>query len=169
MRLYRGKIETIAEELIRVLSKGGDIELENEQEARLDVESVLKEFLRLDREVVEEAKNRMESRGLGYSHLGQVRNQIAKERGFPSNEEVLPYLIDQILHILFHSNNVGEIFAADNELRKKTTQVLRKHMDMDTELDREVRSKIRNLQEGTTTFDVEYAKVMKQIKERKGL
>jgi hypothetical protein len=42
-------------------------------------------------------------------------------------------------------------------------------MEVDTELDREVRSKIRNLQEGTTTFDVEYAKVMKQIKQRRGL
>jgi hypothetical protein len=169
MRLYKGKIETIAEELIRVLSSTGDIEIENELEARLDVEAVLKEYLRLDRELIEEAKNRMEVRGLGYSHLGQVRNQIAKERGFPTSEEVLPYLLEQILHILFHSNNVTEIFATDTELRKKTTQVLRKHMDMDTELDREVRSKIKNLQEGTTTFDVEYAKVMKQIKERRGL
>lgn len=168
MRLYKGKIETIAEEIIRNLSTDEDIELENDEEARLDIEAVLKEYLRLDREMIEEAKNRMESRGLGYSHLSQVRNQVAKERGGPTNEELLPYLLSQILYILFHSNNVAEIYADDIELRKKITQILRKHMEMNTDLDREVRSKIKNLQEGTTTFDIEYARIMKQLKERKG-
>jgi hypothetical protein len=169
MRLYRGKIEAISRDVITDLSTSGDIEIENEEEARLDVEAVLKEFLRLDRELIEEAKNRMEVRGLGYSHLGQVRNQIAKERGYPPNDEVLPYLLEQILNILFHSNNVAEIYAEDSDLRKKLTVILRKHMDVDTELDREVRSKIKHLEEGTMTFDVEYDKVMKQIKDRMGL
>ncbi len=169
MRLYRGKIEPIAIEIIQVLSANGDIELDDENEARLDVEAVLKEYLRLDRSIVEEAKNRMEARGLGYSHLSQVRNQLAKERGHPTSEDVLPYLVEQILNILFHSNNVAEIFSDDSVLRQRITPVLRKHMDFGTELDREVRSKIKNLEEGTTTFDVEYARVMKQIKQRRGL
>ena len=71
MRLYRGKIETITDDILRTLKEAGDIDLENEAEAKLDIESVLKEYLRLDREIVEEAKNRMEVRGLGYSNLGQ--------------------------------------------------------------------------------------------------
>jgi hypothetical protein len=32
-----------------------------------------------------------------------------------------------------------------------------------------VRSKIKNLQEGTSAFEVEYAKVMDQIKHKRGL
>lgn len=169
MRLYRGKIEAIAEDVIRALVGGELIEVESEAEARLDVESVLKEYLRLDREIVEEAKNRMEARSLGYSHLGRVKGQIAKERGVPEGDETLPYLMEQILNILFHSNNVGEIFAEDTELRKLITPLLRKHMDVDTDLDREVRSKIKNLEEGSSTFDVEYARVMEQIKHKRGL
>ena len=47
MRLYRGKVESIAEEVIRTLREQGSVELENENEARLDIEAVLKEFLRL--------------------------------------------------------------------------------------------------------------------------
>jgi hypothetical protein len=169
MRLYPGKIETIAEDVIRTLKERGSVELESDVEARRDVESVLKEYLRLDREIVDEAKNRMEIRGLGYSQLGKVKGQVGKERGAPSQDEVLPYLLDQIMHLLFHSANVAEIFAEDVELRKSLTPILRKHMEVDSDLDREVRSKIKNLQDGTTDFDVEYARVMEQIKHKRGL
>jgi hypothetical protein len=169
MRLYRGKIETIAEDVVRTLKEQGSIEVESELEARQDIESVLKEYLRLEREIVDDAKNRMESRGLGYSQLGKVRSQVSKERGAPGQDEVLPYLLDQIMHILFHSANIAEIFAEDVHLRKAITPILRKHMEVDSDLDREVRSKIKNLQEGTTDFDVEYARVMEQLKHTRGL
>jgi len=169
MRLYPGKIETIAEDVIRTLKERGSVELESDIEARRDIESVLKEYLRLDREIVDEAKNRMEIRGLGYSQLGKVKGQVSKERGAPSQDEVLPYLLDQIMHLLFHSTSVAEIFAEDVELRKSITPILRKHMEVDSDLDREVRSKIKNLQDGTTDFDVEYARVMEQIKHKRGL
>jgi hypothetical protein len=169
MRLYRGKIETIAEDVIRTLKEQGSVELESEVEARQDVESVLKEYLRLEREIVDDAKNRMEVRGLGYSQLGKVKGQVSKERGAPGQDEVLPYLLDQIMHLLFHSANIAEIFAEDVDLRKAITPILRKHMEADSDLDREVRSKIKNLQEGTTDFDVEYARVMEQTKQKRGL
>lgn len=169
MRLYRGKIEPITEEVVRVLRESGAVEFENEAEARLDIESVLKEYVRLDKEVVEEAKNRMEIRGLGYSQLGKTKSAVSKERGIPGQDEILPYLLEQILNILFHSNNVAEIFVEDVEIRKKVAPILRKHMDVQTELDREVRSKIKNLQEGTSDFEVEYARVMENIKQRKRL
>jgi hypothetical protein len=169
MRLYRGKIETIAEDVIRTLKEQGSVELENEAEAKLDIEAVLKEYLRLEREIVDDAKNRMEVRGLGYSQLGKVKGQVSKERGAPGQDEVLPYLLDQIMHLLFHSANIAEIFAEDADLRKAITPILRKHMEVDSDLDREVRSKIRNLQEGSTDFDVEYARVMEQIKHKHGL
>ena len=125
MRLYRGKVEVIAEDTIRALREQGMIELENEAEARIDIEAVLKEYLRLDREIVDDAKNRMEVRGLGYSQLGKVKSQVSKERGAPGQDEVLPYLLDQIMNILFHSANVAEIFAEDVELRKTLTPILR--------------------------------------------
>ena len=169
MRLYRGKIETIAEDVIRTLKEQESIELESELEARQDIEAVLKEYLRLEREIVDDAKNRMEIRGLGYSQLGKVKSQVSKERGAPAQDEVLPYLLDQIMHLLFHSANIAEIFAEDVELRRTLTPILKKHMEVDSDLDREVRSKIKNLTEGTTDFDVEYARVMEQIKQKRGL
>ena len=169
MRLFRGKVEVIAEDVIKSLRASNDIEVENEAEAKLDIEAVLKEYLRLDREIVEEAKNRMEARGLGYSNLGRVKSQVLKERGAAGQEEILPYLLDQILNILFHSANVSEIFADDAELRRKVTPILRKHMDVENDLDREVRSKIKNLEEGTSDFEIEYTRVMEQIKQKRRL
>ena len=166
MRLYRGKVEVIADDIIRMLRSDGDVDLENEAEARIDVESVLKEYLRLDREVLDEAKTRMEIRGLPYSQLGRVKGQVAKERGAPQHDEVLPYLLEQILNLLFHSSNVAEIYSEDVDLRRKITPILRKHMEVDSDLDREVRSKIKNLQEGSTEFDVEYARVMNNLKDK---
>ncbi|MEM7435684.1 MAG: DUF507 family protein [Myxococcota bacterium] len=169
MRLYSGKISPIVDDLVRDLTTNGDIEVEDEAEVRLDLEAVLKEFVRRERQMVDEAKDQMEKEGLGYSKLGRVRQRLAKEMGFPQQDEILPYLVDQLLNMLFHSGNVVEIYAEDVVLRKKITPVLRRHMEVETGLDAEVRSKIRNLQDGTAAFEVEYAKVMDQIKRKRGL
>ena len=63
-----------------------------------------------------------------------------------------------------HSQWVDEVFADDAELRKKMKVIIRRHMLVDEEIDAEVRQRIKNLQEGSTAWDVEYAKVMEQIK-----
>ncbi len=169
MRLFSGKISTISEEIVRVLTSEGDVETERPTEVVLDIESVLKEYLRYERSVSEEAKNRLEARGLPYAQLGKVRSQVAREKGAPQQDDVLPHLLEQILGLLFHSNHVDEIYAEDADLRKKITNVLRKHMDVGGELDEEVRSKIRNLEEGTASFEIEYQRVMGELKRKKGL
>ncbi|MEM9071799.1 MAG: DUF507 family protein [Myxococcota bacterium] len=169
MRLYSGKVPIISDTLVRALTKDGDIEVVSADEVRLDFESVLKEFIRRQRQIVDEAKTRMERNGLSYSMLGKMKSQVAKEVGFPPQDEQLPYLVDQLLTMLFHSNNVEEIFADDPVLRKKITTTIKKHTDVESELDKEVRSKIKNLQEGTASFEIEYEKVMAQIKKRKHL
>lgn len=169
MRLYSGKISPIVDDLVRDLTSQGDIEVEDDAEVRLDLEAVLREFVRRERQLVDEAKDRMEREGLGFSKLGRMRQRMAKEMGFPQQDEILPYLVDQLLNMLFHSGNVVEIYADDVTLRKKMTPILRRHMEVETGLDAEVRSKIRNLQEGTAAFEVEYAKVMDQIKRKRGL
>lgn len=169
MRLFSGKVPVIASEVVRALTDGQDIETESPNEVQLDIESVLKEYLRLERRIVDDAKSRMESRGTPYGELGKVKGQLAREQKLPVGEETLPYLLEQILEMLFHSRNVEEVFAEDAVLRKKITAILRRHMDVEQELDREVRGKIRNLEEGTAAFETEYARTMEQIKRNKKL
>jgi hypothetical protein len=169
MRLYSGKIPVIAEEIVRTLVRDEDIEAVDQAEVRLDIEAVLKEYLRQDREVLEEAKNRMEIRGLPYSQLGKMKSMVARERQLAVGEEMLPYLLEQLLTMLFHSQNVDEVFADDITLRKKMTAIMRRHLEVEGELDREVRSKIKNLQEGTASFEIEYQRVMDELKRKKRL
>ena len=169
MRLYSGTIGPIVDDLVRELTAQNDIEVEDEMEVRMDLEAVLKEYVRRERQLIDESKDRMEREGLGYSKLGKMRQRVAKEMGFPQQDETLPYMIEQLLNMLFHSANVAEIYADDVTLRKKMTPILRRHMEVETGLDAEVRSKIKNLQEGTAAFEVEYAKVMDQIKHKRGL
>jgi len=169
MRLYRGKIPMISEEIVRTLMADQDIETDAREEVQLDIEAVLKEYHRQDRAVLEEAKNRMEIRGLPYSQLGKTKSIVARERQLAVGDDMLPYLLDQILTMLFHSANVEEVFADDITLRKKMTKIVRRHLDVEGELDQEVRSKIKNLQEGTATFEIEYQRVMDELKRKKRL
>jgi hypothetical protein len=169
MKLYTSKVPTIADDVIRELVRGELIEVESESEARLDVESVLKQYLRTEREVVDEAKNRLEQRGGSYGELGRIKAQVARERGMPSMEDALPFILDQILNILFHSNNVAEVFGDDTQLRTVITPILKRNLAAEDGIDEEGRARIKNLQEGTATFEVEYSKVMADIKRKRGL
>ena len=127
MRLYSGKIGPIVDDLVRELTAQNDIEVEDDIEVRMDLEAVLREFVRRERQLIEESKDRMQREGLGYGKLGKMRQRVAKEMGFPQQDETLPYLIDQLLNMLFHSNNVAEIYADDSTLRKKKTPILHRH------------------------------------------
>lgn len=169
MRIYSGKIPTMSEELLRALTADGDIEIESEEEVRLDFEAVFKEYVRRDRRVLDEAKGRMEREGLSYGVLGKIKSQVARDMGFPGRDEQLPYLVEQVMTMLFHSNNVVEVYGEDHVLRKKITTIIKRHTNLEDDLDKEVRSKIKNLSEGTASFEIEYEKVMEQIKRRKGL
>jgi hypothetical protein len=168
MKLYSAKITPCAAELIRQLVEGGDIEVGNASEAQLDVEAVLKEYLRTDRSITDRAKDMMEQKGLSYAQFGKIKRALAEEQGFAAGEEGLGWILNQLVETLMHSQHVDEVFADDAILRRKMREVLRRHMALDEELDHEVRRRIKNLEEGTTAWDIEYQKVMEQLKRNKG-
>lgn len=169
MKLYAGKIEPISSELISRLTTDGDLEISNRHEAELDVQSVLKEYLRVDRELSERAKDILEIRGLSYSSFGRVKRQLADEKDFGLGEEALSWICNQLLETFMQSAHVDEIFADDPTLRRKMKDILSRHMAVDEELDREVRDRIKNLEEGTQSWDIEYGRVMDQMKQKHGL
>src|SRR5262245_57399251 len=97
MRLYSGKIPAVAGEVIRTLSEQGDIEVGDGGEAQLDVEAVLKEYLRTDRELTDRTKDLLERRSLPYDQFGKVKRALAEERGFGLGEESIIWICNQIL------------------------------------------------------------------------
>ena len=129
MRLYAGKIPVIAGEIVKALVDGEDLSVLDRGETELDVQAVLKEYLRLEREVTEKAKDLLQKRNLPYEHFGKIKRQM----------------------------------------RKRMTDILKKHMQIDDEIDAEVRRRIKNLEEGTATWEVEYQKALDQIKKNRRL
>lgn len=169
MRLYSGKIPVVSSELIRTLTEAGDIEVNNAAEAELDVGAVLKEYLRVDRELTDKAKDVMEARGLDYGQFGKIKRSLAEEKDFGLGEEAITWIATQLLETFMHSPHVDEVYADDATLRRRMRDVLRKHMAVDEELDAEVRQRIKNLEEGTSAWELEYGRVMEQIKQKHGI
>lgn len=166
MRLYSGKIVPISEEVVDTLTKEGDIEVlgDERDEAALDVQAVLKEYLRAEREIGEEARDLITKRGLDHTAFGRTKRKLAEGRGFGLGEDAIGWIADQLLDMMMHSVHVEEVFAEDHEIRAKIARVLRRHMSTDEDLDREVRRRIKNLQEGTDSWDIEYQKVQATLR-----
>ena len=169
MRLYPAKVPVIAQEMVRALVEGGDIEITNASEVELDVASILKEYIRVDRELTDKAKDMMEQRRLGYDQFGKIKRALAEEKEFGLGEEATSWITTQLLETFMHSANVDEVYADDATLRRRMKDVLKKHMAVDEELDAEVRQRIKNLEEGTATWEIEYNRVMEQIKQKHGI
>ena len=78
-------------------------------------------------------------------------------------------MTNQMIESFMQSPHIEEIFAEDAVLRKKMADILKRHMMVDDEIDAEVRKRIKNLEEGTATWEVEYNKAVDQIKRNRGL
>jgi hypothetical protein len=169
MRLFSGKITPLSEELVKTLADNKDIECESRKEVVADLESVFTNYLRLEREAGDRAKDMLQSRGLPPTELPRLRKLAAEQRGIKVGDDLLDYLLDQLIEMLMHSGNVDEVFGEDHDLRRRMRPVLRKYLEMDEALEGEVRGKLKHVQEGTRTWEVEYQRLMGEIQRRKGL
>lgn len=169
MRLYSGKIPVIGSEIVKALVDGGDIAVTDRSEAELDVQAILKEYLRLEREITDRAKDVLQKRNLPYEQFGKVKRSLAQEKGFGLGDDGLDWMTTQMIESFMQSPHVEEIFAEDTVLRRKMTDILKRHMMVEDELDEEVRRRIKNLEEGTATWEVEYQRALEQIKRNRGL
>src|SRR5688500_15253132 len=145
MRLYPGKVETIAAEIITALTQAGDIEVSDPNEAQLDAAAVLKEYIRVDKELTERAKDILEIRGLPHSALGRTKRQLADQKEFGLGEDGVTWICNQLVETFMQSRHVEEVYADDVTLRRKIKEIVRKHMAVDDELDQEVRSEERRV------------------------
>jgi hypothetical protein len=166
MRILKERIPTIARGVVEALVKAEMIEIDpaNRPEVELDVESVLKEYRRMDAELAEKARDLVANRQLDYTQTHKMKQKLAQEAGFGLNDEGIQWLCDQIVELLMQSVHVDEVFGEDHELRAHTAPVLKRELSVESDLDKQVRSRIRNLQEGTQDFEVEYKKTMEQLR-----
>jgi hypothetical protein len=135
----------------------------------MDLSAIMREYLANEERVNQATREALERRGYDYSKFNQVKREMADVRGFKMGDEGIEYVINQMIEFLLISRNVEEVFAADNVLRSKIHLVMKKHLDVDDEIDKEARSRLKHLQEGTSAFDIEYNKTVEQIRRARGL
>jgi len=171
MRLYPKVIPVISRETIQQLMQDGDIEVEPMRiaDAEMDLSAIMREYLTNEERVNQATREALERRGYDHSKFNQVKREMADVRGFKMGDEGIEYVVNQMIEFLLISRNVEEVFAADNTLRQKIFAVMKKHLDVDDEIDREARARLKHLQEGTSAFDIEYNKTVEQIRRARGL
>ena len=74
-----------------------------------------------------------------------------------------------MLEFLLISRNIEEVFADDTGMRPKILSVMKKHLDIDEDIDREAKGRLKHLQEGTSAYEIEYQKALEQIRRARGL
>jgi uncharacterized protein len=169
MKIYYGRIPRIAEDLVRTLVDAELIEVSPElvPEAQLDAESVLREYLRTERDIATRAR---EISDQGRGSFGAARRALSSQANFKAGDEGLDYIVNQLIETFMHSSNVEEIYADDLELRRRISDILKRHTrGLDDELDQEVRNRIKNLQEGSDAWETEYSRVLGQLKKKRNL
>lgn len=171
MHLYRKVIPKIARESVRTLNSRGDIVVDDGSmdEAELDLAAVMVEYCNQEDKVSQEAKDAMSRRGLPQERFGQVKKGLADARGLKLGDEGIEEVINQMIQCCFSSKNIAEVFAEDNVIRKFFKETLTKYLSVDEELDKEARGRLKNVREGTVDWDIEYERVVTQLKRQKGL
>ncbi|HWV38807.1 MAG TPA: DUF507 family protein [Vulgatibacter sp.] len=171
MRLYPKVIPVIAREVVQTLMKENDIEVETLRinDAEMDMSAIMREYLASEERVNQATKEALERRGYDHSKFNQVKREMADVRGFKMGDEGIEYVIGQMIEFLLISRNVEEVYSEDATLRRKIYAIFKKHLDLDAELDREARARMKNLTEGTAEWEVEYNRTMDQLKRARGL
>jgi hypothetical protein len=169
MRLYSAKVPKLSNEIVTAVTKDGDVETTSPREVQLDVEAVLNQYVKDEQEVSERAKTMMAQRSLPQTEFGRIKKLVADERKIKIGDDAIDYILDQLVEMLMHSTHVEEIFAEDYVLRRKMREPLRAEASQEQELQAEVRAQLRHVQEGTSMWEVEYRRMMDDLKRRKGL
>lgn len=169
MLLQPNQVTDVAREMLQLLQKDGQIETAMPREVQLDLEAVLNQYLRTEQELVSRARQTLESRGLSNRDFGRVLGTLADQKGVKVGDEAMDYVLSQLVEMLLNSSNVEEIYAEDHDLRRQLRIPLRKQAGVEEKVDRAVRSQIKHVEEGSPVWEIEYQRMMEDIRRRRGL
>lgn len=169
MFLPHNKVSEVAKEMLGLLLETGDIETEVPREVQLDLEAVLSQYLRTETELMAKARETLTTRQLPAKDYGRVLRTLAEQKRFKIGEDAMDYVLEQLVEMLLSSSNVEEVYVEDHELRRKLRIPLRKHEGAAAKLDLEVRGQMKHVEEGSALWEVEYQRMMEDIRRRKGL
>lgn len=171
MHLYRKIIPKIARDVIRTLDAKKFVEIEDgkSDEAELDLAAVMVEYLNLEDRINKEARETLSRRGLNQDRFPQVRKSLAELRGVKIGDEGIENVLAQLLEALFASKNIAEVFADDGELRKLIKETMTRYLMISEDIDKEARARLKNIREGSPEWEIEYPRVVAQLKQHRGV
>jgi len=171
VKIYLKMIPRISERIVRKLSGDGDIEVADDklEEAAMDASSVFRSYVEEEKKINDTVKDQMEKRGLSQKDFMRVKEAVAKDRNFKLGDEGIDFVINQIIELFMMTENVDEVYSEDHVIRKKIFDILKRFLDVDEELDKQARERMKNLEEGTLDWDIAYEKNISQIRQNRGL
>jgi uncharacterized protein len=166
MKIYRKIIPKMSKDVVRSLLNNNYIEIEdgNRDDAELDIAGAIVKYLNELDELTNTARETVTRHNMEPTALTRVRQALAEKRNLPLSEGAEEHVINQIIEALYDSDSIAEIFGEDHELRKSIHLSFTKYLGVDLELDREVRSRLKNLREGTAEWEVEYDRLIGQMR-----
>lgn len=171
MRLYRSQIPRIAEDIIGKLQLDGDIVVEDtdRSEAEQDIRAIMEEYLRQEHRIVQETREHMEAHQITYDQFGKIKSRFAERRSHPTGDDGIRWIVGQVLENFMMSRFVAEVFGEDRIMRKTMMALFRRHLIDEADLDREVRGRLKNLRPGTEKWEIEYRRMMEEVRRKRGL
>jgi uncharacterized protein len=170
MLLPPHKVTDVAREMLQLLQREGNIETNMPREVQLDLEAVLNQYIRTEQELSTRARQTLDSRGLNNRDFARVLRSLAEQKGVKVGEEGMDYVLDQLLEMLLNSSNVEEIYAEDHELRRQLRIPLRKLEDTAQKAAvKSTKSKVKAVPEITLVWELEYQRMMEDIRRRRGI
>jgi hypothetical protein len=171
MRLQRHQLPGLARNIVKALLDARDIELAEgggAREVERDIESVLAHYLDQVDQSLTRARELTQQRGLPQGEFGRIKTLAAEQLGIKVGEEALDYVLTQLTEMLMRSSNVDEVYAADHELRVRIRPFILADAEAEGQVEEEVRGKLKHVQEGSRTWEIEYARIKEEIRRRRG-
>ncbi len=171
MRLYRSQVPRLAEDIIDTLALEGDIVVsaDDKEDAQKDVAAIMEEYLRQESRVVQRTREVMERGQITYDQFGRVKGSIADETKHPTGDDGIRWIAGQIIENFMISRFVDEVFGNDRDMKRTVMRLFRKHLIEEADLDKEVRGRIKNVRPGSPQWDIEYKRVMSEVRRKRGL
>lgn len=171
MKIYRKKIGPISEEIVNTFVRDEDMEILGSLHNIVikDIGNFIEEYVKTEHSLSDSAKAIMEQKGLPAEQLNKIKNILAEEKDIPLGDEALEYLADKIIRYFMTEEAVDEVYSDDATMRKKIFDIFRHHLAVEDDLDREVRARLKNIPENSLIFKIEYEKVLREVKRKRGL
>ena len=171
MKIYRKKINSISGAIVDTMVRDEDIEILGSLHNMVvkDVAGFIESYANSEEAISESAKVIVDRKGLPAHQFQKVKSILAQEKGVKLGDEALEFLADKIIRYFLTEDSIDEVYSEDATMRKKIFDIFRQHLDVDDDIDREVRARIKNIPENSPIFKIEYQKVLREVKRKRGL